>query len=120
MSHVRAVDVGGRGAAEQDEGEPDLRSQELEDLTSTLLAPRGQSPGGGPSHEHGAGAERERLRHVGSAPYPTVEEHLDALADRLDDLRQDVEARGRGRRCQRRNAAAFSRSVSSSPAPPAM
>ena len=42
-----------------------------------------------------AGAERDRLHHVRAAPDPAVEDDLRAPADRVDDLRQHLDRRGR-------------------------
>ena len=48
-----------------------------------------------PADEHGASSERERHHDVGSAPNATVEVHLGAVADGVDDLGQRLERRDR-------------------------
>ena len=58
------------------------------------LAVDGEPPERRAAGQHRACAERERLDDVRAAADPAVDEHLDAAADRLDDLRQHVDRRG--------------------------
>ena len=67
------------------EGDGELLAQELEHLASTLLPAGRETPERHPPGEHGARAEGERRRDVGAAPDAAVEEHLEPVADGVDD-----------------------------------
>ena len=58
--HVRARDGARTRAAEEAQGELDLRAQELQHPADAVLSVDGEPPEGGPADQHRLGAERER------------------------------------------------------------
>ena len=62
--------------------------QPRERLHQRVLAARGQGEAHRPPDQHRPGAQRERLHDVPAALEPTVDEHLDPPADRLDHVRE--------------------------------
>ena len=91
--HVRARD-GARGrAAEEAQGELDLRAQELQHAADAVLSVDGEPPEGGPADQHRLGSERERRDDVRPPAHPAVHEDEAAPRDSLHDLRKGIEAR---------------------------
>jgi hypothetical protein len=91
---VRLRHIGRRAAAEQLQTALELGTEQPEHSARPFLAARREPPEDRPARADRSGAERERLQHVGAAPDPAVEEHLDPLTGGLGDLGQDVQ-RGR-------------------------
>ena len=61
----------------------------------TFLPAGGETPERHPAGEHGLRAEGERRGHVGAAPDAAVEQHLQPVADRVDDVGQRLDRRHR-------------------------
>src|SRR5215210_9334331 len=90
---VTGRDIGRRRATEELQAELHLAAQELEHLRRAVLAAGGETEQDSAPGENRGGSEGERLQDVHAAADTSVEQHLDALADRLHDLRQHVERR---------------------------
>src|SRR5687767_14633016 len=77
-------------SAEQGEGTVDLLAQELDRARGSSLSACGSAVERRAPDQHRARAERERFHDVRAALKAAVDDHLDALSDGLDDLRQDL------------------------------
>ena len=77
------------------ERDGELLAQQLEHLARPLLPAGRETPERHPAGEHGPRAEGERRGDVGAAPDAAVEQHLEPVADRVDDGRQRLERRHR-------------------------
>jgi hypothetical protein len=53
----------------------------------------GQTPEQRPADHHRAGSKGERLEHVGAPAHASVDDHLEPVADGVDDCRQRVGGR---------------------------
>ena len=84
-----------RAAAEAEQRLVDAGAEDLEHVGDAGLAVGRQPPEVGAADHHRAGPERQRLDDVAAAADAAVEQHLDLVADRVDDRRQRADRRRR-------------------------
>src|SRR4051794_30215944 len=89
------VDVVDSRGADEGERAVDVATDQLQHVRQAGLARGRERHEPRATDEAGAGAERAGLDDVLPAPYAAVEQHLGAVADRLDDARQRIERRRR-------------------------
>src|SRR5215203_4252193 len=89
--HVPACDLARRRATEQRERKLHLVAEELEHARGAGGSVDSQPPQHCATCEDGLRPERQRLDHVDSSAYTSVDEHRHAPAYRVDDLRQRID-----------------------------
>ena len=93
VGHVGLVELSDRRAAEQLERPNQIGAQDLDGAGNARAAAGAQPVGVRAADEHGARAHAQRLRDVGAAADPAVEQHFTLAVHRRDDFGQRAQRR---------------------------
>src|SRR6516225_8866714 len=88
---IRFVEGGKARDPEQRETDRDLVLEDFEQAHNAGAAGRGEAINIEPADRNRVGPQYHRLDDIGAAADPAVDDDSRAIADRLDDLRQDIE-----------------------------